>query len=479
MPNRIRAALIASLTLIGSQFAVAPVGAVVAPQKVVIIVGPTGALTDNYRLKGDAIATTATAAGATVIKVYSPAATWANVKAAVNGANIVVYLGHGNGFPDPYGATKLGDRVDGWGLNRTTTGGDSDDWSAKMVYCGEKALLGTLTSSDGAAQRTYCAGGPITPAPNWAMIYSNACYTPGASEGWDVPATEAVALQRVRNYSYPGLKLAGGAYFATDMYQGSLQLVDSILRNPDMPFGAIAEKANGYDLTRQRHYDHQDLAGSRIWLQNSGDPLSGDYFLAYAGKPTLTPAGAIAVYSEPVPPPIVTNGATTTYNPPAPLTFRIGTHTGYIFTSTGVLTAQKTYTLGHDSGASTSTRTTITNQSGTWFYITNGVWAGYWMRESAVMSLASSPITASPAPNATFSPAATLNFKMGTHTGYQFSSTGALTAFKTYTLGHGSGANTSTRSAITNQSGTWFYVTNGVWAGYWMRASDVLSLAPG
>ena len=307
MPNRFRAALIASLTIASSLLAAAPVGAVATPQKVVIIVGPTGALTDNYRSKGDAIAAAAQAAGATAVKVYSPNATWANVKAAVNGANIVVYLGHGNGYPNPYGSTELTDRANGWGLNRTTTNGDGDNWGSTMVYCGEKALMGTLTSAS-TAQWTYCGGSTntdgITPAANWVMIYSNACYAPGASEGWDVPATEAVALQRVRNYSYPGLMVGGGAYFATDMYQGAPQLVDTILRNPGMAFGAIAEKANGYTLSRQRHFDHPDLPGRRIWIQNTGTATSGDYFFAYSGKLGLTPSGTTVAYTEPVPPPI-------------------------------------------------------------------------------------------------------------------------------------------------------------------------------
>jgi hypothetical protein len=307
LPYRIRIAFIATLTIVSSLMAAVPVGAVVAPQKVVIIVGPTGSLTTNYRSKGDAIATTAQAAGATVVKVYSPNATWAKVKAAVNGANIVVYLGHGNGYPNPYwpNGPEPTDRDNGWGLNKTTSGADADD-SSHLVYCGEQALLGTLTSAS-TAQWSYCGGSTntdgITPAANWVMIYSNACYTPGASEGWDTPATESVALQRVRNYSYPPLKLGGGAYFATDMYQGSQQLVDTILRNPEMAFGAIAEHANGYDLSRQRHFAHPDLSGVRIWIQNSGDPASGDYFLAYAGKPALTPSGTTVAYTEPVPPP--------------------------------------------------------------------------------------------------------------------------------------------------------------------------------
>ena len=40
-------------------------------------------------------------------KVYSPYATWSAVKAALQGANIVVYLGHGNGFPNPYRSVAL------------------------------------------------------------------------------------------------------------------------------------------------------------------------------------------------------------------------------------------------------------------------------------------------------------------------------------------------------------------------------------
>ena len=304
MPNRLKAALVATLTVLSSLLAAAPAGAAVTPQKVVIIVGPTGALTDNYRSKGDAIATAAEAAGATAVKVYSPNATWANVKAAVNGANIVVYLGHGNGYPNPYGSTELTDRANGWGLNRTTTNGDGDNWGSTMVYCGEKALLGTLTSAS-SAQWSYCGGSTntdgITPAPNWVMIYSNACYTPGAGEGWDTPATESVALQRVRNFSYPALALGAGAYFASDMHQGSLQLVDNILRNPGTAFGKIAEQANGYNLSRQRHFDHADIAGARIWIQNTGTPTSGDYFLAYAGKPALTPSGTTVPYVEPKP----------------------------------------------------------------------------------------------------------------------------------------------------------------------------------
>jgi hypothetical protein len=169
---------------------------------------------------------------------------------------------------------------------------------------------------------------------------------------------------------------------------------------------------------------------------------------------------------------------TATYVPPASLVFKAGTHTGYRFTATGGLTALKTYTLANNSGASTTTRTTLAGQSGTWFYVSSGVWAGYWIRESNVVWLASSPAPAAGPPNATFSPAVSLTFKMGTHTGYQFNGTGGMTAQKTYSLARDSGAPTSARTTITNQSGTWFYVTGGVWGGYWVRLSDVVFLTP-
>ena len=485
MQNRIRAALIASLTLIASQMVVAPVGAAVAPQKVVIIVGPTGAQTDSYRTRGNAIYAAAVAAGATAVKVYSPNATWAKVKAAVNGANIVVYLGHGNGYPNPYGSTELTDRTNGWGLNRTTTNGDGDNWSTTMVYCGEKALLGTLTSAS-TSQWNYCGGKTntdgITPAANWVMIYSNACYAPGRSEGSpNPPATESVAFQRVRNYSYPGLapSLHGGAYFATDAGGGAQQLVDTILRNPGMAFGAIAENANGYDLTRQRHFAHPDLAGKRIWIQNTGTPTSGDYIFAYAGAPALTPSGTTVAYTEPTPPPPAPSGTITPYNPPVKMTFLKGSHTGYQFNSAGAMTAQKTYTLGATSSAYTSQRGTFTAQSGTWLYVSSGVWNGYWVRQSSVAYVSSAPVGPPPGSNGDYSPAKSLAFLKGTHTAYQFSGTGAVTATKTYTLSGNSSASTNSRSAVTNQSGSFYYVTTGVWAGFWMRASDVVYLPGG
>jgi putative cell wall-binding protein len=281
--DRIRTSITTAvvLALAWTMLAIAPASA--AGEKVVIIVGPTGSQTAGYRSTGDSIAATAQAAGATVVKVYSPNATWANVRAAVNGANIIVYLGHGNGYPNPYSATENTDRVNGWGVNKVAGGGGGGDDESNMIYCGEQALLGTLSSSN--SRYPYCAGG-ITPAPGFVMIYNKACYTPGAGETAD--ANESMAFERVRHFSYPALQLGGSAYFATDLHQGAQYLVDTILRNPSMTYGDIARGAPGYDAVAQRHNGHPDLAGRQVWIQQTYAMGRMDYWYAYAGNPNAS-----------------------------------------------------------------------------------------------------------------------------------------------------------------------------------------------
>lgn len=575
--NRSRAPLSIAIvvTLALGLLAAAPAAA--AGPKVAIIVGPTGSLTDYYRSAGNQLANTATAAGAQVVKVYSPNATWANVKAAVDGASIIVYLGHGNGFPSPHSSTEDPTKVNGWGLNRTTTNGDADDWSKTMVYCGEEALLGTLTSAD-PAQWNYCGGSTgtdgITPAPGFVMIYQGACYAPGAGESGG--ATEQEARDRVFNYSYPALALGAGAYFASDF--GASSLIDQILRHPDRPFGEIHRNGTGYDAAAQRVFAHRDVAGAEIRIQKTYASALGrsDYWYAFAGDPARTPAGGqvdlppapqvikvtpadgkklvttskrpraffdvsvlgvsgatYALYDSfgfRVPArvrwradlnratlvpsrPLVTrewytarlssgitspegaalvpyqwsfrtrndggDGVSATWATAKQLIFRQGTHTGYRFDSEGRMTASKTGTLAWNSGANTSTRRTLPNQSGYWFYVTNGMWAGYWLRQSDALYLSDESVPLSEPLATTYDPTVRLIIKKGTHTGYQFDGTGAMTARKTSTLAWNSGADTAALQAVPNQTGNWFAVVNGIWAGYWLRASDVVVLRDG
>ncbi|MGH2383083.1 MAG: hypothetical protein ACRDG7_17925, partial [Candidatus Limnocylindria bacterium] len=76
------------------------------PARVAIIVGPVGEeLTPVYLSLAETAATAAETRGASVARAYSPNANADHVLAAVEGASIVVYFGHGVGSPNPYSAS--------------------------------------------------------------------------------------------------------------------------------------------------------------------------------------------------------------------------------------------------------------------------------------------------------------------------------------------------------------------------------------
>jgi hypothetical protein len=84
---------------------------------------------------------------------------------------------------------------------------------------------------------------------------------------------------------------------------------------------------------------------------------------------------------------IFTTAVTQSYAPARTLAFAAGTYTAYKFSSTGTVLATRAYTLARPSSAPTSKRSGVSGHSGGWYYITAGVWGGYWMREGAGITL--------------------------------------------------------------------------------------------
>jgi len=153
--------------------------------KVVIIVGATHGATATYRQRADKAYAEAIKYTSNVVKVYSPNATWSKVKSATKGASIVIYFGHGNGWPSPYSYDPKYTTKDGFGLNATAGNGDYNN-----KYYGEPSVS------------------TLALAPNAVVILSNLCYASGNSEPGDPAPTTATARKRVDNYGAGFLKVA-------------------------------------------------------------------------------------------------------------------------------------------------------------------------------------------------------------------------------------------------------------------------------
>ena len=184
------------LLLLASFGAVVPTTASAAEAKVVIIVGATHSATARYREFADEAYAEAIKYTSNVVKVYSPNATWSRVKSAVSGASVVIYFGHGNGWPSPYTFDPNYTTKDGFGLNKVEGAGDYNN-----QYYGEP-YVSTLNLAPGAV-----------------VMLHHLCYAAGNSEPGQPEPSVSVARQRADNYAAGFLK-AGAAAVIADGHAG-------------------------------------------------------------------------------------------------------------------------------------------------------------------------------------------------------------------------------------------------------------------
>jgi len=263
----------------------APAGARVAEAstqpKVAIIVGATGDVTSRYRSNADDVYDAARRYTSNVVKVYSPNATWAKVKSAVAGASVIVYLGHGNGWPSPYTYDPSYATKDGFGLNYDLNGnGRLSD--SEVKYYGEPSIR------------------DLNPAPNAVVLLFHLCYASGNSEPQDAEPTLSTARKRADNYAAAFLKAGARAVIANghshaDYYIDALFTTrQSILdywrhapdandnatiypsvRNPGLSFALDPERPGSYyrSLAGQLTLTTQDVTGA-AYADTSIDPAT-------------------------------------------------------------------------------------------------------------------------------------------------------------------------------------------------------------
>jgi hypothetical protein len=109
----------------------------------------------------------------------------------VDGANVVVYMGHGNGVPNPYPADPKFLTKDGFGLNKVAGAAGKN-----LQYYGEPSIK-TLTF-----------------APNAVVFLFHLCYASGNSEPGNTAPTLTVAKQRVDNFGSAFLAAGASAVIA-------------------------------------------------------------------------------------------------------------------------------------------------------------------------------------------------------------------------------------------------------------------------
>ncbi len=177
--RKLIAALVIGLLVaaLGPGVGVKSVAAVSSGVKVVLVVGATEGTTASYISNAEGYAATFSKYTSNIVKVYSPNATWAAVSTAAAGASILVYLGHGSGYPNPYNVHPVaGDN--GMGLNASASGSNNN---TQYYGAGYMAQLGLAT--------------------NAIVLLNHLCYASGNSEPGLAAPSPSVAHTRVDGYA--------------------------------------------------------------------------------------------------------------------------------------------------------------------------------------------------------------------------------------------------------------------------------------
>jgi FlgD Ig-like domain/CHU_C Type IX secretion signal domain len=237
-----------------------------SPAKVVIVVGATHGTTATYRRYADAAYAEAIKYTPNVVRVYSPNATWSRVRAAAVGASILIYFGHGNGWPSPYTFDPDYTTKDGMGLNYDTNGdGRLSDYENR--YYGEPYV------------RT------LDLAPNAIVLLHNLCYASGNSEPGHAQPTVGVARQRISNYAAGFLGSNAQAVLA-DGHRGPADYI-RMLFTTDQTIESMWRAAPGHN-GHVRAFTSTRTTGVRALMDPEG--ASSGFYRSLVTDPTLTTA---------------------------------------------------------------------------------------------------------------------------------------------------------------------------------------------
>lgn len=240
--------------------------------KAVFIVGPTNSLTQSNLADAASLADVAESLGMNVVRVFFPHATWANVLANIQGANLVVYMGHGYGWPSKYTNVLTESRQDGMGLNSYDGSG-----SSTYTYYGANML------------RQY-----VHLAPNAIVFLNHLCYSAGNGEPGMAFPTPDLARQRVDNMASGWLATGAKAVFAygEELFVKTLHSMMDTTSDPTVSdLFHIASAAHvgeywGWVGANPQQYDSVRTPGATNFLDP--DPAHDGWYRAVTGDLTMT-----------------------------------------------------------------------------------------------------------------------------------------------------------------------------------------------
>ena len=270
---------------VGLQASVQSAAAASSQLKVVIVVGAVEGSTTSYRTDANSYAAEFAKFTTNIVKVYSPNATWGAVQAAAQGAGILVYLGHGNGYPNPYLSYLQPAKDNGMGLN--CSDGSHPQSDSYHCYYGE-SYMATLQL-----------------APNAVVILNHLCYASGNSESGKTLATLAVAKTRIDGFGAGFLRGNARAVIAEGL--GSLNPYIDAIFTPHLTLDQIWKTYPG------NHGNFSSWASSRsTGFTSQMDPQTGGevYYRSLVSLPGLTTddIGKVVTYDpttyHPLTPPV-------------------------------------------------------------------------------------------------------------------------------------------------------------------------------
>ena len=186
----------------------------------------------SYISSAKRLAAQARSYGATVYEVYSPHATWSRVRSVSQGANLFIYLGHGNGWPSPYGPFQRVHEGRPRAERRATA-------ARSVKYYGE-----------------YYVDRYLNFAPNSVVILNRLCYASGNNEWGSGYPTKSTAIKRVDNFGAGFLRTGARAVFAEGVDSAGLHPVGPVQVDEDdqadLLLGSRPRHALGLQLPLRR-----------------------------------------------------------------------------------------------------------------------------------------------------------------------------------------------------------------------------------